>query len=155
MPHPLELPRVWRAVVPLMRAGNAFVGELVAHRLPGFTSVARALDQLAEPAGGLRGIDAVRVGRRSLQMVHFPSCKVRTVHFPLLAFAIRGQQERAFARADQYAYATHRLFSRFRFFRLWPAWQTARRRCRRRWSAHAHSWLADRWRAGRDDAPCA
>src|SRR6185437_13510755 len=53
VPDPLELPRVRRAVVPLVRAGDAVVGEILAHRLPGLATVVRSLDQLAEPATGL------------------------------------------------------------------------------------------------------
>ena len=51
VPHPLEFPRMRRAVVPLVRAGHAVVHELVAHRLPRLAAVVRALDHLPEPAG--------------------------------------------------------------------------------------------------------
>ncbi len=34
MPHALELPRMRRAVVPLVRARHALIAELVAHRVP-------------------------------------------------------------------------------------------------------------------------
>ena len=44
MPDPLELPGMRRAVVPLVRAGDAVVDELVAHRLPGLAAVVGALD---------------------------------------------------------------------------------------------------------------
>ena len=47
MPDPLELPRVRRPVVPLVGAGGAVVGELVAHRLPGRAAVIGALDHLS------------------------------------------------------------------------------------------------------------
>ena len=60
VPDALELPRVRRAVVPLVRAGNAVVDELVADRLPGLAAVVRALDHLPEPAAGLRGVEPVR-----------------------------------------------------------------------------------------------
>ena len=52
MPDSLELPRVRRAVVPLVRAGVALVDELVAHRLPRLAAIVGALDQLPEPAAG-------------------------------------------------------------------------------------------------------
>jgi hypothetical protein len=39
MPDALELPGMRRAVVPLVRAGDAVVDELVAHRLPGLAAV--------------------------------------------------------------------------------------------------------------------
>jgi hypothetical protein len=34
VPHPLEFLRMWCAIVPLVRAGGALLGELVANRLP-------------------------------------------------------------------------------------------------------------------------
>src|SRR5438132_390220 len=106
MPHSLELPRMLRAVVPLMRSERlaigtgGVIGELItlplghpirrllgfpAWHLPRLAAVVRALDDLSEPAAGLRCIDAVRVHRRTLQVVHLPPCKVRTAHIPLLA----------------------------------------------------------------------
>ena len=54
VPDALELPRVRRAVVPLVGAGRAFVGKLVADRLPGFAAIVGALDDLPIPAGGWR-----------------------------------------------------------------------------------------------------
>ena len=75
MPDALELPGVRRAVVPLVRAGNAVVDELVADRLPGLAAVARALDQLAEPAAGLRGVEAVRIDGRALEVVDLPAAR--------------------------------------------------------------------------------
>ncbi len=73
VPDALELPRVRRAVVPLVRAGNAVVGEVVADGRPGFAAVVGALHDLAEPAGGLRGVEAVWVGGRALEVVDFPA----------------------------------------------------------------------------------
>ena len=54
MPNAFELPRMLRAVVPLVRAGVALVGELVADRLPRFAAVVGPLDLLTEPATALR-----------------------------------------------------------------------------------------------------
>ncbi len=54
VPDSLELPGVWCAIVPLVRAGGSFVGELVIHRLPSLAAVAGALDYLPKPAAGLR-----------------------------------------------------------------------------------------------------
>src|SRR5207248_11707062 len=54
MPHPRELPGMLRPVVPLVRARNALVRELVADRLPGLAAVVRALDdggKTWEPVG--------------------------------------------------------------------------------------------------------
>ena len=50
VPDALEFPGMRRAVVPLVRAGDALVDELVADRFPGLAAVVRALNQLSEPA---------------------------------------------------------------------------------------------------------
>ena len=75
MPDALELPRVRRAVVPLMRARHAVVLELVADRLPRLAAVVGALDHLAEPAAALRRVDAIRVRRRPLEVIHLPAAE--------------------------------------------------------------------------------
>ena len=111
VPDALELPRVRRAVVPLVRAGIAVVGELVADRLPGLAAVVGALDQLPEPAARLRRIDPVRVGRRTLEVVDLPageSADRSTVHVSRLPSA--RQDERALSRPDQYPHSAHYLF---------------------------------------------
>src|SRR5690242_6725403 len=104
MPHALELPRMLRAVVPLMcRQGLAFVGGVIdkfialafghsvrpgfdgsARRGPGFAVVVGALDELAEPAARLRYIDPIRVHGRALHVVNLPSREMRTAYFPVL-----------------------------------------------------------------------
>ena len=73
MPDSLELPGVRRAVIPLVRAGDAVVHELVAHRLPRLAAIVGALDQLPEPAAGLRRIQPIRIGGRSLEVVDLPA----------------------------------------------------------------------------------
>ena len=65
MPDALELPGMRRAVVPLVRAGHAVVGELVADRFPGLAAVVGTLDQLPEPTARLRGIQPVRIDAAS------------------------------------------------------------------------------------------
>ena len=107
MPDALELPGVRRAVVPLVGAGDAVVDELVADRLPGLAAVVGALDHLPEPAAGLRRVQPVRVGGRALEVVDLPAREVRAADVPLLALAVRRQDERALARADQYSYPAH------------------------------------------------
>ncbi len=107
VPDPLELPRVRRPVVPLVGAGGAVVGELVAHRRPGRAAVVGALDHLPGPAAGLRGVQPVRVGRRALHVVDLPAREMRPADLPLLPLAVRGQDERALARARQYPYTAH------------------------------------------------
>src|SRR2546430_4833648 len=60
---------LFRSVVPEVRARDAVIHELVAHRLPRLAAVVRALDHLPEPAGRLRGIQPIRVSGRSLEVV--------------------------------------------------------------------------------------
>src|SRR5690606_2183029 len=132
VPDARELPRMLRAVVPHVRGERAaglrrgVVHELVAlaarhaaavvgghgivHRsrlLPGPAAVARALDDLAEPATRLRRVDAVGIRRRSLHVVHLPAREVRPGHGPLLALAVRREDEGALAGADQYPDCGH------------------------------------------------
>src|SRR5262245_23642437 len=108
MPDPRELPRMRRAVVPLVRPGGALVAELVAHRLPGRPAVIGPLDHLPEPAVGLRRVQPIRVRGGPLDVVDLPACKVGAADVPPLPLAIRIQDERALARTHQYPYATHR-----------------------------------------------
>ena len=107
VPDAFEFPGVRRAVVPLVRAGRAVVGELVADRLPGLAAVVAPLDGLPEPAAGLRGINAVGIGGRAFEMVHFPAAEDRPFDLPVLPPAVGGQNERAFARAHENANAAH------------------------------------------------
>src|ERR1700674_1854654 len=115
MPDALELPRMLSAVVPHMSrerlAGfrRDVVSEFVAlpfrHSIrsgrglarreswlePVFTAVIRALNDLSEPRARLRRVNPVRINRRSFQVIHFPTRKVRTVHFPVFALCVRSQ----------------------------------------------------------------
>ena len=109
MPDALELPGMRRAVVPLVRAGNAVVHELVAHRLPGLAAVVGALDHLPEPAAGLRRIQPIRVGGRSLEVVDLPAAKMGPADVPLFALSVRRQDERALACPRSHPHATHRV----------------------------------------------
>ena len=61
MPDTLECPRPRRTVVKQVGTGLSLVHELVADRLPGLASIVRPLDELAEPSGRLRQVDAVGV----------------------------------------------------------------------------------------------
>src|SRR5579862_946785 len=107
MPDAREFPRMRRAVVPLMSAGNCGVVEFVTDRLPCFATVIRSLDQLAEPAGGLRRVDSIGVYGRAFEVIHFPAGKVRTGDVPLFALAIRRQNERALARSNENSHSAH------------------------------------------------
>ena len=73
MPDARELPRVRRAVVPLMRAGGRRRRRTCCPPLPGLAAVVRALDHLPEPAARLRGVEPVRIGRRALEVVDLPA----------------------------------------------------------------------------------
>src|SRR5436305_1831056 len=164
VPHPFELPRPLRAVVLLLRRqrlaglGRGVVDELVAlpfrrpvgrflegasRRLPGLAAVVRALDDLPEPAARLRAVDPVRIGWRSFEVIDFPARETRSRHFPLVALAIRVQDERAFARADEDPYLAHRLAPWCRTFMasFVPPRRTGRapRRCRWRAPGRGHS----------------
>ena len=108
VPDALELPRVRRAVVPLVRARLAVVGELVADRLPCLAAVVGSLDELPEPARGLRRVQPVRVDRRALHVVDLPAPEVRAADVPLAALGIRRQDERALACSHQHPYSAHR-----------------------------------------------
>src|SRR5579864_2468610 len=76
---------------------------------PGLAAVIGALNNLAKPAAGLRRIDAIRVDRRSLQVVHLPASKVGTAYVPLFALAVGRQDECALACSNQHSYLAHRL----------------------------------------------
>src|SRR5712671_7786188 len=98
VPDPLEFPRVRRAVIPLMSAGNAVVNKFVTYRLPRLAPVIRALDLLPEPAAGLRCIQPVGINERAFQMVNLPASKERAADIPPLPFPIRRQDESALPR---------------------------------------------------------
>src|SRR5262245_19161419 len=90
-----------------MRARRTLVDELVVGRLPRLPAVARALDDLPEPAARLRRIQPVRISGRSLEVVDLPASEMRTADVPFLALAIGRQHERALARAHEHSYSTH------------------------------------------------
>ena len=84
MPHALELPGMRCAVVPLVRAGNAVVSEFVPDWFPGLAAVVGALDELAKPPAGLRGVEPVRVYGRPFEVIHLPAARKSgpfTFHF--------------------------------------------------------------------------
>src|SRR5439155_24860538 len=124
MPDALEFPRMLRAVVPLVRPHFAFIDELVAFAfgrtigtgqllgaaagcLPGLAAIVGALDNLAEPTARLRRVDAVRLSGRAFEVIHFPAREVQPADFPILALAVRRQDERALLCADQYSDFAH------------------------------------------------
>ena len=129
VPDALELPRVLGAVVPLVGGEGlaGFFGGVVeeavwrrggplwafglagleAGLVPGFAAVVGALDELAEPAAGLRGEDRVGVGGRAFHVVDLPAGEVGAGDGPIISFAIGFNDEAAFVGADEDAYGTH------------------------------------------------
>src|SRR5580698_4070512 len=126
VPHPLELPRMLGAVIPLMsgeRIGGGVVGEFVARALrrtrrgrlsggrsrlmPGLAAVVGALNDLPEPSARLRSVNAVGIGGRSFQVIHFPSGEMRAADVPLFALAVRRENECAFARTYENSHPAH------------------------------------------------
>src|SRR5204862_2677432 len=103
-----ELPRVLRAVVPLMCAGNAVVGELIADRFPGLPTVVRALHYPPVPTGGLRRVHPVWIGRRRVQVVDLPAREQRALDVPTVTRSLRCQDERAFPRTHAEPHSAHR-----------------------------------------------
>src|SRR5581483_10866393 len=78
-----------------------------AGHFPSFATVLGPLDELPEPAAALRGVNAVRVGGRTFEMIHFPAGKMRAGHLPVLTLAIRGENERALLCANEDSYFAH------------------------------------------------
>ena len=133
VPDALELPRMLRAVVPLVRgeglAGfrGSVVDEFVAFGLgrssrprggfargcsrldPSFATVIGALDNLPEPAAGLRGVNAVGTRGRSFHVINLPAGKMRAADGPFFAFAVRRQNERTFPCPHQHANFAHEM----------------------------------------------
>src|SRR5207247_11110414 len=125
MPDALELPRVLRAVVPLVRREGLarFRGRVVhdpvalavrhlaglhghsaAGRLPRLAAVAGALDDLSEPPARLRRIQPVRIGGGAFHVIELPAGEVWTADVPPGALSVRRQHEPALASANPYPY---------------------------------------------------
>src|SRR5882757_5945969 len=111
MPHSLELPRMRRAVVPLVSSCHAVIHKLVPRLLPRLAAVIRALNDLPEPSARLRTIQPVRVHRRTLGVIDLPTRKVRPTHIPLLPLSVRRQHKRALPCTNQQSHLAHRLSS--------------------------------------------
>src|SRR5262245_56802256 len=119
-----------RAVVPLVRGeglaglGRSVIDEFVglarghAHDgcvgaaawcFPGLAAIGRTLQDLAEPAGSLRRVDAIGIRGRTLHVKDLPTGKERTGDGPLFARAVGGQDESTFFGADEYSNLAHGL----------------------------------------------
>src|SRR4029453_19431976 len=64
-------------------------------------------NHLPEPAAVLRRVQPVRIGGRSLEVVNLPAREVWPAHVPLLARAVRRQDERALPGADENSNTAH------------------------------------------------
>src|SRR5215472_5917216 len=86
--------------------------------VPSFAAIIGALNDLSEPATGLRRINPIRIHRRALQVIHLPSGKMRSADVPFLPLAIGRQNECAFPGSCQHSnFAHHALLkSCFREF---------------------------------------
>src|SRR5262245_25416023 len=93
MPDSFELPRMLRAIVPLVGPRNALVDELVPDSFPRVSPVIGTLDHLPEPSARLRCIEPILINRRAFKMIDFPTCEVRSTDLPLLTLAVGGQNE--------------------------------------------------------------
>ena len=127
MPDAFEFPGMRRAVVPLVRAGDAVIDEVVAFALgravgscrrlagrragllPGFAAVVRALNDLPEPTAGLGCIQPVCVNGRAFDVVQLPTGKGAGDRRPPLAFAVGRENKRALFCANQNSDLAHVL----------------------------------------------
>src|SRR5882757_2322346 len=112
MPDARKFPGMRRAVVPHMGARLAVVDEFVANGFPGLAAVVGTLDELTEPAGGLRSIKTIGVRGRAFEVIHLPTGKMRTADVPACPLGVGSENKRAFARAYQQSYTAHRLLLR-------------------------------------------
>ena len=101
MPDTLELPGVRRAVIPLVRSGQTIVGKMIVDHGPTPAAILRALHDLPEPAGALRGIEPVWMERRSFDVKNLPTGKMWTGNRPPVAAPIARENERTFSCADK------------------------------------------------------
>jgi hypothetical protein len=107
VPDALERPGMGCPVVPEVGVVVALIGEPIAHRLPCAAAVAGSLHHLAEPAAALRGVEAVWIGRRALEVVDLPAREVWPADPPALARPIGGEDEPALSCPDQHANLAH------------------------------------------------
>ena len=75
--------------------------------MPGFPTVVGALDDLAEPSAGLRGVYAVGIRPANLQVIPLPAGEVRAGNVPVFPLAIRSKDECAFAHPVKHSYFAH------------------------------------------------
>ena len=109
MPDAFERPGMLRSVKPLVRAGSATVCKFVAYGFPGLSAVVGTMNNLPKPVACLRGIYSVGITRRSLQVIHLKSAKVRADNLPVFTRFIRRQYKSTFCGAHQQSHTRHGL----------------------------------------------
>jgi hypothetical protein len=72
-----------------------------ARLVPGLAAVVGALQELAEPAAGLRGIETVGIDRGAFEVIDIPTGEVGTIDGPVVALAVGGEDECAFMCSDE------------------------------------------------------
>src|SRR5579862_2304162 len=97
-------------LVALALGHAAGAGSLAGRRaglVPGLAAVVGALNDLAEPSAGLRSVNAIGIGGRSLEVVKLPSGEVRTADLPSIALAVGGKNECSLARSHKNSNSAH------------------------------------------------
>src|SRR5207237_2810904 len=91
----------------LRRAGGGRFARRRSGLVPGLAPVIGALNDLPEPPACLRRVNPIGISGRSLQVIHFPACKMRTADIPFFALPVRRQDKRTFLGAYEYPYRAH------------------------------------------------
>src|SRR3954469_17826357 len=94
-------------VVPLVRPRHAIVFVLVPHCLPCLAAIVGTLHHLPKPPARLRRVNAIRIHRRSLQVINLPTAKMGPAHVPLLSLAVRRQDKGALLCSNEHSYSAH------------------------------------------------
>src|SRR5579864_2393609 len=98
------------AVVPFVRTRHSFVLKLVSHCLPGIAAVIGSLHHLTKPAGVLGGVEAIRVNRRTFNMVDLPARKMGPAYFPMFTLPVSAQDKSSLSGTNQHSYSAHIVF---------------------------------------------
>src|SRR5258708_3343069 len=94
--------------------------------MPGLAAVVGALNDLSEPTAGLRSVNAIRICERAFKVIHLPASEVRAADFPVLALAVGGKNECAFARTCQDTNLAHVLLPNMPILSEGAIWESTR-----------------------------
>src|SRR3954453_6571642 len=109
MPNALELPRMRTPVIPRVCSRDAVIRELVPDRCPRLATIVGARHHLSEPATALRGVDAVWIRGRALDVVDLPAREVWSGDVPTLSLSVSRENEGALLCADQHPNPAHSI----------------------------------------------